>query len=213
MTGRLRSVAEAAGAAALLALVSLQVRDGTAGALETDVFRAINDIPTFAYPVVWGVMQLGNLLALPVVAVLAALTRRWRLAAGLGLATLGKLLLSRVVKDLVHRERPASVLEDVVRRDAPAAGQAFVSGHAAVAVALASLLHPYLGTRARVVAWTLAALVCLARIYVGAHLPLDVVGGALLGWAIASLIKALLGVPGGGPRTWSYKRRKRLLAR
>ena len=212
MNQRVRFVAEAAAAVALLALVSFQVKDGSAGALETDVFRAINGLPTFAYPVVWAVMQLGNLLALPVVAVLTALTRRWRLAAGLGLATLAKLGASRVVKDLVHRERPAAILDDVVRRDAPAAGQAFVSGHAVVVVALAALLHPYLGKRGRIVVWTLAALVCLARVYVGAHLPLDVVGGALLGLAIAAFIKSLLGVPESRSRTWSYKRRRRLLA-
>ncbi len=35
--------------------------------------------------------------------------------------------------------------------------------------------------------------------YVGAHLPLDVVGGAALGWAAGSLVHLLLGAPGGRP--------------
>jgi undecaprenyl-diphosphatase len=43
---------------------------------------------------------------------------------------------------------------------------------------------PWLGRRGRVVVATLVAVVCLARVYVGAHLPLDVLGGASLGLAV-----------------------------
>jgi predicted Ser/Thr protein kinase len=70
-----------------------------------------------------------------------------------------------------------------------------VSGHSAVAVALATVASPYLGRRARRVAWVLAGFVCLARMYVGSHLPFDVVGGAALGWAAGSLVLFVLGAP------------------
>ena len=44
--------------------------------------------------------------------------------------------------------------------------------------------------------WTdLALTVCLARVYVGAHLPLDVVGGAGLGLAVAGCMRLLIGRP------------------
>jgi glycosyltransferase 2 family protein len=49
------------------------------------------------------------------------------------------------------------------------------------------------------VAWTLAALVCVARIYVGSHLPFDVLGGAALGWAAGSLVLLVFGAPSGQP--------------
>jgi glycosyltransferase 2 family protein len=74
-----------------------------------------------------------------------------------------------------------------------------VSGHSAVAVALATVASPFLGRRARRVAWTLAGLVCVARIYVGSHLPLDVVGGAALGWAAGALVLLVFGAPTGHP--------------
>ena len=74
-----------------------------------------------------------------------------------------------------------------------------MSGHSAVAVALATVASPFLGRRARRVAWTLAGLVCVARIYVGSHLPLDVVGGAALGWAAGALVLLVFGAPTGHP--------------
>jgi glycosyltransferase 2 family protein len=68
-----------------------------------------------------------------------------------------------------------------------------------VAVALATVASPYLGRRARRVAWVLAGCVCLARMYVGSHLPFDVVGGAALGWAAGSLVLFVLGAPDPRP--------------
>jgi predicted Ser/Thr protein kinase len=66
-------------------------------------------------------------------------------------------------------------------------------------VALATVASPYLGRRARRVAWVLAGCVCLARMYVGSHLPYDVVGGAALGWAAGSLVLFVLGAPDPRP--------------
>jgi hypothetical protein len=43
------------------------------------------------------------------------------------------------------------------------------------------------------------AAVFLTRIYVGAHLPLDMVGGAALGIAVGALVRLALGVPAPGP--------------
>lgn len=80
-------------------------------------------------------------------------------------------------------------------RHVPAGGLGFVSGHAAVATFLATVAWPYLGRAGRWVAGTVAALVCLARVYVGAHLPLDVVGGAVLGIAVGTATLLLLGRP------------------
>ena len=42
-------------------------------------------------------------------------------------------------------------------------------------------------------------LVALGRMYAGAHLPLDVVGGAALGWAVAAATHLAVGAPGGRP--------------
>jgi membrane-associated phospholipid phosphatase len=169
------------------------------GVREANLFRLINDLalPGWTRWPIWGVMQLGVIGAVPLVAGLALLTRRIRLAAYAALAGGTIYLVAKLVKEFVQRGRPQTLLADVYIFDIPDRGLGYVSGHSAVAVALATVASPFLGRRARRVAWTLAALVCVARIYVGSHLPLDVVGGAALGWAAGALVLLVFGAPTG----------------
>jgi len=168
-------------AVAVLAASTAVVQTDRVGVLETDVFRLVNDLPTALFPLVWVVMQAGNLLAGMAAAAVAAATRRYWLAVNLAVACAVAWLLALVVKGLVGRGRPPDLLDDPKLRPAAASGLGYVSGHAAVAVAIATIASPYLGRRARRVVWTLAFLTCASRVYVGAHLPLDVVGSTTLG--------------------------------
>jgi membrane-associated phospholipid phosphatase len=162
---------------------------------ERAVFRVMNGPPLLPFVVVWPLMQLGNLAAVPVVAAVAAVLRRWRLAAGALLAGLGVYVLAKVVKGIVPRGRPDGLLTDVVIRGAAAHGRGYVSGHAAVVVALVVVAWPWLGTRGRILCAALAVTVCFARVHVGSHLPLDVVGGAGLGMAVGGVVLFLVGHP------------------
>jgi membrane-associated phospholipid phosphatase len=159
---------------------------------EEGVFELVNGVP-LPVLLVWPVMQLGNVVAVPVAGLVAACTRRWRLAVELVLAGTLAYVVAKVLKELVDRGRPGELLEDVVLHGAPNAGRGFPSGHAAVAAALVLLVLPHLGPRGRQAAVLCAVLVCLARLWVGAHLPLDVVGGAALGIAAAALVRTLVG--------------------
>jgi membrane-associated phospholipid phosphatase/predicted Ser/Thr protein kinase len=179
---------------AILLFCTLTVREHHVGVLETDLFRLANDLPTALYPAFWVVMQAGNVVAVGVAAAVVAATRRFWLAANLAITGIGVWLVAKWIKEEVGRGRPADLLPDVTIRD-PDSGLGFVSGHAAVAVAIATLIAPYLGRRARWVAFAVAGLVCVSRVYVGVHLPLDVVGGAALGWAAGSLVLFVLGAP------------------
>jgi membrane-associated phospholipid phosphatase len=184
---------------AILLVCTATVRPDDVGVLETDLFRLANDLPDVLFPAFWVVMQAGNVLAVGVAAAVVAATRRFWLAANLAITGIGVWLAARWIKDQVGRGRPADLLSDVHLRGHHDSGLGFVSGHAAVAVAIATMIVPYLGRRARWVAVAVAVGVCLSRMYVGAHLPLDVVGGAALGWAAGSLVHLLLGAPGGRP--------------
>ena len=189
-------------AIALVSLVpmSLAVDGNEISDLEESLFHAINDLPDFLYWLLWPFMQLGNLIIIPIAALGAALLR-WFRAAGAILVLGGlKLLVEDILKSWVFRERPASVVSDVILRgDASSAGQAFVSGHAVLAAGVATILHPYLSRNGRIAVWTLVVIVCFGRVYVGAHFPLDVIGGAVLGVALACVLNYIVGVPSEFP--------------
>jgi membrane-associated phospholipid phosphatase len=180
---------------AILLVCTATVRPDDVGTLETDQFRLVNDLPDALFPAFWVVMQAGNVLAVGVVAAVVAATRRFWLAANLAITGIGVWLAARWIKDQVGRGRPADLLSDVHLRGHHDSGLGFVSGHAAVAVAIATMIVPYLGRRARWVAVAVAVGVCLSRMYVGAHLPLDMVGGAGLGLAVGAAVRLLLGRP------------------
>ena len=171
--------------------------DGGLPAWEADLFRTVNDLPRTLHPVLWPLQQFGAIGAAPLVAVVAWLTGRRRLALAAVLAVAAKLLFEWVVKATVTRERPAtSIGPDIhVRGDVQLSGESFVSGHAAMAAVLAVVVTPWLPARWRVVPWVLVGLVMIGRVYVAAHLPLDVVCGAALGLAVGGGLNLALGVP------------------
>ena len=173
------------------------VRDSAVPDVERSAFRAVNDLPGAFYPVLWPFQQLGAILVGPIVAVVAAAFRRYRLAIAALLVTVGKLVTERLVKAMVTRERPAtSIGPDVeLRGDVSSAGESFVSGHAVLAAALAVVVLPYLPARWRFVPVVAVALVLVGRVYVGAHNPLDVLCGAGLGLALGAAVNLALGVP------------------
>lgn len=167
--------------------------------IESRVFRAVNGSPDWLYPVLWGPMQLGNLVVGAVVALAVALVGRRPTVALAALAAVGlKLVVERVIRDrmtvAMDRQRPGtSQIGAVLRGDVPAEGHSFPSGHVILAAALAAVLTPMLPRRWTAVPWAAVGLVAFGRIYVGAHNPLDVTAGAAVGITVGSLLDAVLG--------------------
>jgi undecaprenyl-diphosphatase len=187
---------------AVFAVCAVAAANGRVGAAERAVFHAVNGLPGWLYRPMLLAQYLG-VLAMPlVVAVVALAFRRWRLAAALVLVVPLKLGLERLVKLLVQRERPGTTVPDAILRGVHPGGLSFVSGHAIITFAIAGLLTLVLPRRWGVVAFVLATCNAIARVYLGAHNPLDVVGGAAVGLAIAAVLDLLLNVAGdraGGP--------------
>lgn len=181
--------------AIVLVLSTLPVSAHSISSAERAVFRAINDHTVLPFTVVWAVMQLGNFVAIPIAALVAAVMRRMRLALSILVGGLMTYYFAKVVKSIVERGRPASVLDDVHFRGAASLGRGYVSGHAAVVTLLVVLAWPYLGRPWRAAAVAAALFVCFARVYVGAHLPLDIVGGAAVGLAVGGVTRLIFGRP------------------
>ena len=71
----------AAGSAVLL-LAAVPVDADRVPGTESAVFGVLNGTTVLPFLLVWPVMQLGNVLVVPVSALVAATFRRWRLAVG-----------------------------------------------------------------------------------------------------------------------------------
>jgi undecaprenyl-diphosphatase len=106
---------------------------------------------------------------------------------------LASLVAIVVIKPFIARVRPD--VSGLARSTAAVfatswtGGHSFPSGHAAQAVAGAYALALMWPRRRR--AWyALAAIMTISRVYLGVHYPLDVIGGALVGWATARFATA-----------------------
>ena len=144
---------------------------------EEAMFRGANDAPDELTVPVRSVMQMGTFITVPITATVAFLAGRRELAAALGLG---------------GRPRPAALLAGVQTREPIEGDLGWVSGHTAVATTIAATtwvggprwLRPFLASGAATTAY--------GRMYVGAHLPLDLVGGAGLGMMVSAVVRRLL---------------------
>lgn len=193
---RAEQVPKALAAATVLGLTAYLTLQGVSHA-EERVFVRFHDVPRWVDHLLWLPMQAGSAWA-PVVAAVIGwyVTRSWRPTVGALVVGWSGWVLAKGVKVLVGRGRPWEELgSDLVRASAPSEGLGFVSGHTTVAFACAAVLAPYLSRKWRAVGYALATVVALGRVIVGAHFPLDVVGGASLGLLLAYLWHLSVGIP------------------
>lgn len=177
----------------MVATVSLVVSLHPVSVPEANVFTEIAKLPSWSRPAFVAFELLGSVGAIGIAAGVALFFRRLRLALDLVLAGTLAWGLTAVVSELVGpRGLPASLF----------AGSglgpfvSFPARHVAVAGALATVVAPYVGRALRRLAWPLVTLVAVAEVYLGHHLPLDVVAGAFLGWWAGTAVHVVAGAPG-----------------
>lgn len=171
---------------------------------EEEVFRVFNDASEHIHLPAWMVMQSGSLAA--VFVAFAGLMRRDKPAtAALTLFTGFTVWLGvKKAKPSIGRGRPAAHLEGVSVRGQDQTGFGYPSGHAAVALTLALIATKDCTKAVRAAGLATAGITGGARMYVGAHLPLDVAGGlsigTLCGWAALAASRALPIDPDSAPK-------------
>ncbi len=94
------------------------------------------------------------------------------------------------MKLVVDRGRPPAYLSDVLFHGYPTdpRGTGYPSSHTAVTVAVVVGAWPWLNRPWRVGGVVAAAAIGLNRMYVGAHFPLDVLGGVAVGLVSGGIV-------------------------
>jgi undecaprenyl-diphosphatase len=136
-------------------------------------------------------MQAGTFGTAPAASAVAFLAGRRKLAAGLAGGGTAAWLLAKQAKPFGGRPRPGGVLDGVRTRERIEGDLGWVSGHAAVSTTLALVASPWVPAWARPMLAGVVATTGFGRMYVGAHLPLDLVGGVGLGMVIAAGVRSL----------------------
>lgn len=175
------------GAAAVLAGSVAVARLGVPVS-DRSVFLQINDLPDALQYALWGPMQVGSLGA----SVGTGLLIGWRKDRDLGMKVavsgVAGWLAAKALKRVAGRERPgATIASTTMRIGAADSGLGFPSGHAALAMTTAISLGRSAPPTTGAFLLALAAIAGVSRIYVGAHYPLDVIGGWALGVVVADV--------------------------
>lgn len=173
----------------LVLLSAAASKSGKGRKADDAVFGALNRGLRGLRPVFWVITQGGWFGSVILWCAICLAKGRRRLALDLLGAALLSWVLSQGGKELVALERPWERLDGTHRIGGVPWGSSYPSGHPAVSFAVAGVLEADQevprGLKRFAHAW--AAGVALSRMVVGAHYPLDVVGGAALG-DLAALI-------------------------
>ena len=183
-----RRIARFAFGAGLFLLSLAEARRGGLPDYEERVFRTVNRASDRIRVPVRAIMQAGTFATVPAVSALALVAGRKRLAASLAVGGTIAWVGAKLAKSLGGRARPKGVLPDVTIREGIEGDLGWVSGHTAVATTLALVAAEELPRAARPLLAGIVGTVGFGRMYVGAHLPHDVVGGAGLGMMISAVI-------------------------
>ena len=104
---------------------------------------------------------------------------RWEVLRAIVISFVLSEVITQILKRVAGQARPTASIPglDVHGYPKDPYGNAYPSAHTSVVVGLVTALWPWLTWPQRVVGVAVAALVALNRLYIGAHWPVDVVGG------------------------------------
>lgn len=169
------------------AVCAFAVQGRAALGWETSVFDWIYSWPQFLKPIFIVITQLGNAWFLPVLCLAIWIWHKKSLAVRLLFSGTTAYLLVQIAKEIIARPRPEFLLDNVAIREPFVNGYGFPSGHSAMIMLAGIILWPHVKKQWRWLIPVVVALVGISRIYLGAHLPMDIIGGFAIGFIVAAL--------------------------
>lgn len=178
----------------MIAVTARSFADSSSGSLDYTLFRAVNGLAGRSSVI--DALMIGSAKYLPIVFALAlvALWLSWRArnqrgAFLAGVSALVALGLGQLIGKALPRPRPY-LSHAVNQLIPPSLDTSFPSDHAILGFAVAVMVWRY-NRRAGTALLVLATLMAIARVFVGAHYPGDVLGGAILGALTAAALASL----------------------
>jgi membrane-associated phospholipid phosphatase len=148
--------------------------------------------PVWLDKMMLGFTQIGSGITALAVGLILFLAGNRLAAYELVLGTLTLWIVVELVKALVRRPRPFIWVTQARIVGYRVSGRSFPSGHTSQAFFMATLMASHFHASAWVVflLYTIALLVGITRMYVGAHYPRDVLAGAILGsvWGLLGVL-------------------------
>ncbi|HUP26563.1 MAG TPA: flippase-like domain-containing protein [Candidatus Limnocylindrales bacterium] len=184
------------GSILVFTITCLQVLSkGLFDSVERPMFEYVNSLPHGLHGLMSAITQFGGLgsLVLWMGAAWYLINKR----GALSVAFTGVLAwtLAKVAKVLIARGRPGDLLSHVYLFKGEAfGGYGFPSGHATFSAACAAILYYQVPAKYRKYLLLVVLSVGISRMYLGAHFPLDIVGGWALGALVGSGVAMLVGI-------------------
>ena len=196
------------GSAFVFLVTTLQVlSQGLFDSIERPVFQFFNSLPSGLHALMYAFTQFGGLGTLPLWIATAWYLVNKRGAISVAFTGVLAWTLAKVAKVAIQRGRPGDVLDQInLFTGETFGGYGFPSGHATFSAACAAILYYQVPNKYRKYLLLAVLLVGMSRIYLGAHFPLDIIGGWALGAFIGASSSILIGISRKGLSLSQLKR-------
>lgn len=176
---------------ATLFITAGQAKKGTLIFGEEHLLTLIYDMPEELRLMFLILTMLGSLWVMSIILSVLLIKERFDIALRVIISGFSALAITALAKEFIGRPRPG-LLTDIFQRELLVFGYGYPSGHTALATSVVLILGAYLPKSRRAIVPIWIGVVAVSRLYLGVHAPLDIVGGFVIGFMVATCVLLVL---------------------